>query len=120
MLDPLDFPEELEDPLVVLCEFWSQYAVERLYSIHGVLEVEGIPGSLGEIHLLGKQPVNDVRPIGVVKVDLLLVVDRNLAAASDHAQLLTLLYLPLLILHLNLHLSRLTHFDVNPEVLEAL
>ena len=72
VLDAFEFPKELEDFLVVFNKVRSEDAVERFDSVHGVLEVEGIPGGFGEVDFFGEESVENVGSVRVVVVDWLL------------------------------------------------
>jgi hypothetical protein len=58
--------------LVVFNQVWSEDAVERFDSVHGVLEVEGVPGGFGEVDFFGEESVENVGAVRVVVVDWLL------------------------------------------------
>ena len=72
VLDAFEFPKELEDFLVVFNQVGSEDAVERFDSVHGVLEVEGVPGGFGEVDFFGEESVKNVGAVRVVVVDWLL------------------------------------------------
>lgn len=54
VLDAFDFPQKLEDFLVILNKIWSEDTVQGFDSVHGILEVEGIPGGVRELNFFRK------------------------------------------------------------------
>jgi hypothetical protein len=58
--------------LVVFNKVGSEDAVEWFDSVHGVLEVEGIPGGFREVDFFGEESIENVGAVRVVVVDWLL------------------------------------------------